>query len=196
MTEFWFVPEIHKSQGWPRFKKRRDLYLPKKVPLRIGNSATPIRSYFDSRWNFFKNEHSLRMTSKQKEAELIVIEGPKHMYGKLIAFDDDLNSMISRLAGCVVMMARNYRGYGNFRCNPGQTFGGLCNEWGSPHAFRGTFQMCKNCSKKVFSQDRKKRIKPSQHSRKKHLSKLCERCVSGKHCMSNKVHAKTGYDQS
>ena len=39
-----------------------------------------------------KKEHSLRLTSKQKEAELIVIEGPKHMYGKLIAFDDDPKS--------------------------------------------------------------------------------------------------------
>lgn len=60
------------------------------------------------------------------------------------------------------------------------------------------FEVLSKCvriaAKKVFSQDRKKRIKPSQHSRKKHLSKLCERCVSGKHCMSNKVHAKTGYE--
>ena len=82
MSVFWFVPEIHKSQGWPRSEKRR-VYLPKKVSLRIEPGNETIRSYFDSlkfgvrRWEMFANDQSLMVTSRQKEAELLVIGGSK-----------------------------------------------------------------------------------------------------------------------
>lgn len=190
MTEFWFVPEIHKSQGWPRLNKRRDIYLPKKVGLRFDNPDETIRNYFDSlkfgvrRWEMFRNEQSLMITSRRKEAELLVIG--RHKYGKLISFDEE----VSKLVDCVVIIARNYRGYGSFECK--QPYGELCNEWGSPHAFRNTFQMCKECHARVISQDRRRRKNPSQLSHKRHLDEFCERCRNGKPCMSNRV-AVTGF---